>query len=73
MYQPPFQAAGLLILRHTVAVNLIMPYGILIDTAAIARITLYGGNSSVLNLTKKADTTNRQGDKISSLSILAYL
>ena len=39
-----------LILRHTVAQYLIMPYGILIDSAAIAGIALHGVDNAVLNL-----------------------
>ena len=37
------------ILRHTVPKNLIIPYGIVILSAAIAGIALYGVNCAVLD------------------------
>ncbi len=49
MYQPPFRAAGFLILRHTVPKNLVMSHGIVIFSAAIAGIALHGVNDTVLN------------------------
>lgn len=50
MYQPPsFQAADFLILWHTVPKYLIISYGILIDSAAIAGVAFNGVNNTVLD------------------------